>query len=124
MDIVALGRCGAAHPYGSRMPTHHTGTKRRTTKAAGSPQRTSHEPAPRIVHSSETGRSYTLDRLIGKGGVGEVYLATPSGGAALPAQVCIKISDRMSGWLREAYFAELLMREDRALRVLDRFVEA
>jgi serine/threonine-protein kinase len=37
--------------------------------------------------------------------------------------VCVKISDRISGWLREAYFAELLIGEDRALRVFDRFAE-
>jgi hypothetical protein len=37
--------------------------------------------------------------------------------------VCVKISDRISAWLREAYFAELLWRESRALRVFDRFVE-
>jgi len=67
---------------------------------------------------------YRLDKRIGKGGFGEVYLATTIGGPALPGQVCIKISDRMSGWLREAYFADLLAREDRALRVLDRFAEA
>ena len=42
----------------------------------------------------------------------------------MPAQVCIKISERISGWLREAYFAELLAREERALRVYDRFVES
>jgi len=75
------------------------------------------------AYSSETGRTYRLDRLIGKGGFGEVYLATPSPSAGMPAQVCVKISERMSGWLREAYFAELLMREPRALRVFDRFAE-
>jgi serine/threonine protein kinase len=37
--------------------------------------------------------------------------------------VCIKISDRLTAWLREAYFAELLGREQRALRVFDRFAE-
>src|SRR6185436_5692830 len=47
----------------------------------------------------------------------------PVPAAGLPAQVCVKISDRMSGWLREAYFAELLARQDRALRVFDRFAE-
>jgi serine/threonine protein kinase len=64
-----------------------------------------------------------LDSLIGKGGFGEVYLATPIPGDGYPAQVCIKISDRLSAWLREAYFAELLGRESRALRIFDRFAE-
>jgi eukaryotic-like serine/threonine-protein kinase len=73
--------------------------------------------------SSESGRTYHLDKLIGKGGFGEVYLATPNPQDGLPAQVCIKITARLSGWLREAYFAELLFREPRALRVYDRFAE-
>jgi hypothetical protein len=73
------------------------------------------------AYSYETGRTYRLDRLIGKGGFGEVFVATPIPQDGFPTQVCVKISDRMSAWLREAYFAELLYREPRALRVFDRF---
>ena len=105
------------------MPTQRTTAPRPTTLAIAAHRRKPAKAKPAVVHSSETGRTYSLDRLIGKGGFGEVYLATTSHGAGAVSQVCVKISDRMSGWLREAYFAELLMREDRALRVLDRFVD-
>jgi serine/threonine protein kinase len=79
------------------------------------------EPKAPTAYSCESGRTYHLHQLIGKGGFGEVYLATVTPAQGLPPKVCVKISERISAWLREAYFSELLDREPRALQVYDKF---
>jgi eukaryotic-like serine/threonine-protein kinase len=98
-----------------------TSTRRRTGHADADIPAPSAHAAP-TVYSPESGRTYRLDRLIGKGAFGEVYLSTIPSTHSVPSQVCVKISDRIGGWLREAYFAELLIHEARALHIYDRFV--
>src|SRR5215204_3456793 len=62
-----------------------------------------------LVTSPETRLQYRVERLIGSGGFGQAFLARRLGrSASVPEVVCIKASRRIDGWLREAYFGQLL----------------
>ena len=79
-------------------------------------------PSDLVITSPESDVQYRIDRLLGQGGFGQVYLARRLGrSATIPATVCVKVSERIDGWLREAYFGQLLDGHPRAIRVHDQF---
>jgi len=74
------------------------------------------------IRSPESGLEYAIDRLLGEGGFGQAYLAQRIGRSKSVAEtLCIKISPHIDGWLREAYFGQLLDGHPRAIRVFDAF---
>jgi serine/threonine protein kinase len=98
-----------------------------TTRTARSAQLPTHRarhllsPA-QVIASPETQLQYRIERILGEGGFGQVYLAQRVGrSTVVPAEVCIKVSSRLDGWLREAYFGQLLDAHPRAIRVFDTF---
>jgi hypothetical protein len=75
-----------------------------------------------VLASPETGLRFSIERLLGQGGFGQVYLARRLGrSSTVPETLCIKVSTRIDGWLREAYFGQLLDDHPRAIRVFDAF---
>jgi serine/threonine protein kinase len=111
-------------PKNRIMPTRFSAaTTRVATAARGSIESGGHLLAPgQIVASPETGLHYQVERFLGQGGFGQVYLSRRLGRSIdVPEIVCIKVSRRIDSWVREAYFGRLLDDHPRAIRVYDAF---
>ena len=75
-----------------------------------------------VITSPETRLQYRIDSLLGQGGFGQAYLAKRmTRSLSVPSVVAIKASEHIDGWLREAYFGQLLAGHARAIRVFDTF---
>jgi serine/threonine protein kinase len=75
-----------------------------------------------VIVSPETRLRYRVGTLLGRGGFGQAFLARRLGRSTqVPSALCIKVSRRIDGWLREAYFGQLLDGHPRAIRVFDAF---
>ena len=99
-----------------------TRTTRTATRARGAASRADLLLAADELLQGPDGLAYRVERLIGAGGFGQAFLARRVGrSSVVPAQVCLKVSTRLDGWVREAYFGQVLDGHERAIRVFDAF---
>src|SRR5262245_14533476 len=110
---------------GTGDPMRHASTATTRTMPRG-PAR--YEPVRRLLEhdqvltSPESRLEYHIGECVGEGGFGQVYLAQRRGLSRKDeGVVCVKVSERMDGWLREAYFGQLLDGHPRAIRVYEAF---
>lgn len=104
------------------MPATSTAALTRTATAHWTPRDAALLQTGHRLTSGESGLTYRIGKLVGQGGFGQVFLATRLGASdAVPDTVCIKVSTRQDGWLREAYFGHLLYDQPRAVRLYDAF---
>jgi serine/threonine protein kinase len=101
-------------------------TTNATTRTRTASVRADREP---ILHrgeelaSTQTALRYRIDRLIGQGGYGQVYIARRLGrSGTVPDTLCVKVSRRIDSWIREAYFGQVLDGHPRAIAIYDAFV--
>ena len=103
------------------MTRHATNATTRAATSAGD-RRTVLLAHGTVLESSVSGLRYRLGPQIGQGGFGQVYLATRLGRSArVPESLCVKISRQIDGWIREAYFGQLLDGHPRAIATYDTF---
>jgi serine/threonine protein kinase len=109
------------------MPRQAGPTSATTRTATRDPARSARSTAPlvrrgQVLASVESGLQYRVGSSVGEGGFGQAYLATRVGRSdTVPETVCVKVSTRQDGWLREAYFGLLLNGHPRAIGVFDAF---
>jgi eukaryotic-like serine/threonine-protein kinase len=118
-----LGRVDTM-PNRSRLPKHTSAATTRRTRSIHVPIEGGRQllVPTQVIASPETQLRYRIEEMLGEGGFGQVYLARRLGRSrTVPQTVCIKVSASIDGWLREAYFAQLLDGHPRAIRVFDTF---